>query len=532
MAPTAPPAPSAPLSLGRYVLHRELASGGMASVYFGRLLGPSGFARTVAIKRPHKHLMNDRDFAMMLIDEARLAARIRHPNVVSTLDIIETPSELALVMDYVHGESLSKLWAAARSRGERVPLPIAAAILIDALHGLHAAHEASDEGGRPLGIVHRDVSPQNLIVGADGITRIVDFGIAKAAGRLMTTRDGSIKGKYAYMAPEQIRGQAVTRQTDIFAASIVLWELLTGEGLFRGGSEGEEIYKCLEGVVDPPSKRDPKLPHAFDAIVLRGLMRDPAERYASAREMAADIERATPAVRPSEIAAWVEWLAGGVLATRAEIISEMERSTLDQASSGVGLSASIERPVSDPVASIALSDRERSPISQVSHAGVVAERMQTPAVTASRSTNRLMLGAVVATLLAALFAVSRINRQSAAHGAADAASVPVVETEPSAASTIDTEGESAGVLRGRRPIVPAPAVSTLVPSPVASSIASAPSVAPAPPSPPAAKAAVPAATASAKPAHSAPKQTKSGGSCDPPYTIDAQGREIFKPSCL
>src|SRR5258705_6769274 len=158
--------------IGRYAVHGEIASGGMASVRFARLLGPAGFARTVAVKRPHPHLVKDPEFANMFIDEARLAARIRHPNVVSTLDVIQTGDDLVLVMDYVHGEALSKLASAAKSAGERIPVTIAAAITIDALHGLHAAHEATDDAGRPLGIVHRDVSPQNILVGMDGITRI------------------------------------------------------------------------------------------------------------------------------------------------------------------------------------------------------------------------------------------------------------------------------------------------------------------------------------------------------------------------
>ena len=156
-------------------------------------------------------------------------------------------------MDYVHGESLWKLVRALKERNERVPVPIAAAILVDTLHGLHAAHEATDERGAPLGIVHRDVSPQNILVGADGVTRLVDFGIAKAAGRLHSTRDSSVKGKYAYMAPEQVRGEPVSRLTDTYAAAIVFWELLTGERLFVGKTEAETIHKCLVARVQPPS---------------------------------------------------------------------------------------------------------------------------------------------------------------------------------------------------------------------------------------------------------------------------------------
>src|SRR5690606_6814462 len=150
----------------RYAIYDEIAAGGMATVHFARLLGAQGFRRTVAAKRLLPHLTRDQEFSLMLVDEARMAARIRHPNVVSTLDIVQTDTELVLVMDYVHGESVAKLAYAAGKRGESVPLSIAAAILIDALHGLHAAHEAKDEQGRPLGLVHRDVSPQNMLVGA------------------------------------------------------------------------------------------------------------------------------------------------------------------------------------------------------------------------------------------------------------------------------------------------------------------------------------------------------------------------------
>src|SRR5262249_30807867 len=162
----------------------------MATVHFGRLLGPVGFSRTVAIKRLHAHFAADPEFVSMFLDEARLAARIRHPNVVPTLDVVATAGELFLVMDYVPGETLSRLIAASNAQRRWIPLPIAAAMACGVLHGLHAAHEAKSERGAPLGIVHRDVSPQNLLVGTDGVPRVLDFGVAKAAGRLQTTRDG------------------------------------------------------------------------------------------------------------------------------------------------------------------------------------------------------------------------------------------------------------------------------------------------------------------------------------------------------
>ena len=499
-------APTLPVTLGRYVLHRELASGGMAAVFFARLLGASGFARTVAVKRPHAHLLSDRSFAMMLIDEARLASRIRHPNVVSTLDVIETPTALALVMDYVHGESLGRLSAAARALGEHVPIPIAAAILIDALHGMHAAHEATDEqSGGPLNIVHRDISPQNLLVGADGITRIVDFGIAKAAGRLLTTRDGAVKGKFAYMAPEQIRGQPVSRQTDIFAASIVLWELLTGDWLYRSANEGEAIYKALQGAVEAPSTRNPSIPPAFDAIVLRGLAREAGERYPTAREMAVNLERVAPAVRPSEIGAWVQRLAGDVLADRAAIIAEMERSV-----SGMEPDLTLPAP-SSPAGSSGATPSARTPASgehsQVSHAGVVAERLP-PTTPSSRLRRQLAWGAFGAMFVTLGSAATWIARGSPAQVAADAAPAPVL------------------LATSAPPPVPAPP-----PPSAAGSAAPASSLTRAAPPPPAPSAA-PSASASAKPAARPHSKRAPSGACDPPYIVDAQGREVFKEQCL
>jgi serine/threonine-protein kinase len=307
------------------MIHAEIASGGMASVHLARLLGPSGFARTVAVKIPHPELARHREYALMLMDEARLTARVRHPNVVPMLDVIQTPDELALVMDYVHGASLCTLMRAARRRGEAVPVGIAAAILVDTLHGLHAAHEATDEGGRPLGIVHRDVSPQNILVGADGTTRLGDFGIAKAARRLQGQSGADLKGKFAYMAPEQVTGEPVSRLTDVFAAAIVLWEALAGRPLFEGTTDAVTLHNCVWAPIRRPSAFVPGLPPALDAVVMKGLSRDPAARYPTARAMALDLQACVEAVRPSRVAAWVERVAGDALIERAELLAQTER---------------------------------------------------------------------------------------------------------------------------------------------------------------------------------------------------------------
>ena len=181
--------------VGRYALYQAIAAGGMATVHLGRLLGPVGFSRTVAIKRLHEQFASDPEFVAMFLDEARVAARVRHPNVVPTLDVVATGGELFLVMEYVPGESLARLARELRGRKATFPLRILSALMAGVLHGLHAAHEAKDEHGHPLDIVHRDVSPANVMISIDGIPRLLDFGIAKARTSTHHTREGIFKGK-------------------------------------------------------------------------------------------------------------------------------------------------------------------------------------------------------------------------------------------------------------------------------------------------------------------------------------------------
>ena len=323
-----------PLIVGRYAIHAEIASGGMATVHFGRLVGPIGFSRTVAIKRLHPQFAKDPDFVAMFLDEARLAARIQHPNVVPTLDVVSTDGEIFLVMEYVQGETLSRLVRTARDKGETIPPRIASAILIGVLHGLHAAHEAKDERGKPLGIVHRDVSPQNILVGTDGVTRVLDFGVAKAAVRLQTTREGQLKGKLAYMAPEQLQSGAVNRLTDVYAAGVLLWEALTGKRLFEADSEGQLLGMVLRANIEPPSAKARDISAGIDAITMRALDRDPSARFQTAREMAIALERASPVAMPSEVGEWVEEVAHENLARRADSVAEIESSAHARGHSG------------------------------------------------------------------------------------------------------------------------------------------------------------------------------------------------------
>jgi len=218
------------LLAGRYVLGEALASGGMGTVHLGRIVGASGFSRVVAIKRLFPGFATDASFRQMLLDEARFASRIRQPNVVPILDVVEAERDLYVVMEYVHGLPLAG--ALERAGDAPMPVEIAVAIAEAVLLGLQAAHEARAEDGTPLGIVHRDVSPQNILIGADGVPRLIDFGIAKAATRLQVTDPGVIKGKAGYMAPEQLLSEPVSRHADVFSASVVLWEMLAGRRLF------------------------------------------------------------------------------------------------------------------------------------------------------------------------------------------------------------------------------------------------------------------------------------------------------------
>jgi serine/threonine protein kinase len=310
--------------IGRYVLHDEIAAGGMGAVHLGHALGDAGFARIVAVKRLHSHVASVPGALVMFMDEARLSARVRHPNVVATLDVIDHEGEMLLVMEYVHGAPLALLSRLAKSAGAPIPVGISVAVTLDVLGGLQAAHEATDERGQPLFIVHRDVSPQNILVGADGNARLLDFGIAKAASRVQTTRDGHLKGKLRYMAPEQISHQEASPRSDAYSAAVVLYELLTGTSLFDASNEGTILARVLEGVVIPPRRYVESIGPALDAFVMRGLSRNPEERFASCREMASALRSAATPADAEAVSRWVKTLAGKTLDERAARVARIE----------------------------------------------------------------------------------------------------------------------------------------------------------------------------------------------------------------
>ena len=317
--------------LDRFELIADIASGGMATVYLARLSGVAGFQRLVAIKRLHPHLAREREFVDMFLDEARLAARIHHPNVVPIQEIGQSERGYYLVMDYIEGDTAARLFARAAQSGSSVPLEVATRIVLDALAGLHAAHVLKDDNGSPLEIVHRDVSPQNILVGVDGTSRLTDFGVARAAARLSSTRSGQLKGKLAYMAPEQARGGALDRRADIFAMGIVAWEAFAFRRLFKGDGDAETLNRVLYEPIPSLKAAAPHIPDSLAAVVMKALDRDPEKRFSTAADFADALEDAARAVQKvgsaREVAAFLESMVGTDLTqTRAAVRAWLARS--------------------------------------------------------------------------------------------------------------------------------------------------------------------------------------------------------------
>lgn len=322
MTPATAPPPSRP---SRYATLLKLASGGMASVWVGTVRGGLGFRQLVAIKKPHPHLVETAEHRAELLAEAALASSIHHANVVDVRDVEVAGDEVSLVMDYVEGASLSEILGRLQSKGGRLPPGCAVRICLDALAGLHAAHELHDDRGRPVGLVHRDVSPQNVLVGTDGIARVVDFGVAKFRKKDHSTTTGQLKGKIAYMSPEYLRNESIDRRLDVFAMGVVLWESLTGRRLFRGAHDADTLQNVL-GLT--PGKVGALVPEAapIDAVLEGALAKDPSHRFASAAAMSAALESAARSAgivgSPRDVSAVVLELFGGELSQRRETIRE------------------------------------------------------------------------------------------------------------------------------------------------------------------------------------------------------------------
>jgi len=323
--------------VGRYELCFHLAAGGMATVYLARLEGPDGFEKLVAVKTIHPHLAEDRRFVDMFLDEARIASRISHGNVCQTFDYGEAGGTWYIAMEYLVGECFATVYNRLLKHRALVRDPRSRATLLAmfaaACEGLHAAHELRDSKNAPLGIVHRDVSHHNVFVTYDGSVKVVDFGIATAADRLHRTATGEVKGKFAYMSPEQARGERVDRTTDVWALGVMIWEFLTGRRLFGRKNESATVLALATEAVRPPSYLEPSIPPELDAVVLRALDRDPARRWPSARELGLALIAASGEKRGSiggpEIAALVGGLFPDGRAAREALADLARRRSAD-----------------------------------------------------------------------------------------------------------------------------------------------------------------------------------------------------------
>ena len=325
------------IEIGRYILHRQIARGGMATIHIARLLGDEGFTRIVAAKRLHPEFAEDGDFVSMFLDEARIASKVHHRNVVPVLDVVTTGQEVVLVQEYVHGAPLHTLQRTANEAQTRVPINIAVSIGGQVLAGLQAAHETTDEMGSPLDVVHRDVSPQNIMIATDGTARLLDFGIAKATMAAHITREGMFKGKLAYSAPEHIRGHA-TQQSDLYSLSVVLWELLVGHRMHHNAqSEAELIGEVFSGrlakiteVLAPDRERLGanrwQQLEALDAVITKGLATDQSQRWRTAAEMEAALASAVAPASTTGVSGWIKNLGRGFLADRDRMLALEEAS--------------------------------------------------------------------------------------------------------------------------------------------------------------------------------------------------------------
>jgi serine/threonine protein kinase len=315
---------------GPYRLVFELAAGGMATIYLALADRRAGVHQLVAVKRLHRHLAADPNYRKMFVDEARIASHLRHPNVCAVFDYDEREDVPYIVMEYLAGEPISAVWKALPRGGSpeeiRRRCVLSARIVADACEALHAAHELRSIYGEPMNVVHRDVSPENLIVTYDGVVKLCDFGIAIAERQEHETEVGMLKGKYAYIQPEALRGERPDRRSDVFSLGIVLWELMTGERLFRRESAVETLRAVSEAAVKAPSTVV-GVCSEFDAAVMKALAPDPTERFQSAREFgkALDTALATIGCRSGlcERAEWMDELFPGGRAQNVQAIELM-----------------------------------------------------------------------------------------------------------------------------------------------------------------------------------------------------------------
>lgn len=284
---------SEPQRIGRFTVLTPISRGGMAELFLAYVDGPGGFRKFVAVKRVLPHLRDDEEFIAMFLDEARISAALSHANIAQVFELGEDGEDLYIAMEYVAGQDLGRMRAALREQDQHMPIPYLAKVAYDSCLAVHYAHTFTSPSGRPLPVVHRDLSPSNIMVTFSGNVKVIDFGIAKARGSLSTTREGSIKGTLSYMSPEQLKGELIDGRSDLFTIAATVYELLTGERAFQGDDDPSTMYRVLMHTPKPPHELNREVPEALSQVVMKSLSKYPGERFANGREMAKAIEAAT-----------------------------------------------------------------------------------------------------------------------------------------------------------------------------------------------------------------------------------------------
>ena len=448
----------APQRLGRYQLLRKIAVGGMAEIYLARVTGAAGFEKQVVVKRILPQLAEDDEFYQMFLDEARIAATLQHPNVVQIFDVQEAGGEHFIAMEYLDGADLLTVRRILAERRQGLPIQHSVYIVSGVAAGLHYAHEKLGLDGQPLRIVHRDVTPQNVLLTRDGGVKLVDFGIAKATNRMSSTGLGTLKGKLAYMSPEQVRYEPVDRRSDIYSLGIILFELTTGRRLYRGLTELEIIQQVAETPVPAPSSILAGYPAELEAIVLRALARDPAARFQTALELQRELEAfARRHGAQGSALALSEWLAPLLAIAEQQVEARLQRRqaatpspaprVIVPARSAAGaLPEAAARPAARGARALPRPDSDPSILEVAPDLGQIRLRRGRflPALLAL-----LLLGAAGG----ALFYVEVMRPDRAAHRAADAGPpAPIRPAEGTVRVTSRPEGAAVWLRLGRAPV--------------------------------------------------------------------------------
>ncbi|HEY7213332.1 MAG TPA: serine/threonine-protein kinase, partial [Thermoanaerobaculia bacterium] len=406
---------------GQYTLLERIAVGGMAELWKARMRGVEGFQKTVAIKRILPHMTDNAEFVGMFIDEAKLAAQLTHPNIVHIYDLGKIGRDYYIAMEYVEGKDLRSLLNAANRKGMPLPLELGLLIAARLASALDYAHRKRDFEDRELGLVHRDVSPQNILLTYEGDVKLCDFGIAKAAAKASQTQMGALKGKLQYMSPEQAWGRPVDARSDLFSLGAVLFEMVTGERLFPGDSEMSVLEAVRQGKIRSPRQVNPAIPHEVDEIVTRALAIDPQGRFQSADEMKRRIGMAisalAPSVGPTDLAAYIH---------RVLESAPVEPAAAPPDEAAPVPASRVEEPAAvAPV--VPFPAAEEQPVAAVAPLGEVRVEEEE-----GRKSRTLLYAAIAALLVVAVVTFFILNRRRASTPAAEASTGAPAAVQPAA----------------------------------------------------------------------------------------------------